>query len=365
MKKSQKNSQKIVIKVGSSVLTGGTQSLNRNNLRQIVRHVTDFIKKGNDVILVSSGAIACALSLLGFKKRPSGVSQLQAVAATGQNILMHEYRISFKEAGFECAQILLTREDLGDKARYLNAKNTLDTLIKLKVVPVVNENDAISVDEIKFGDNDVLSALVAAATGADGLLLLTDIEGLYKDYNIKTKTRGEIIKEVENITSEIERFACGTDKVECVGGMSSKIEAARIATNMGIPVILANGLKDSLNIDFKVKDYTGFDGTRFLAAKSIGERKHWIAFSAISKGKILVDDGARSALVIKGKSLLSPGVVDILGSFETGDVVEVCDSGKNVFAKGKVGCSSSELAQNKGKRINKEVIHCDNLVILG
>jgi len=365
LKKSAKKSQKIVIKVGSSVLTGGRQSIVEENLHRIVRCVVRLVKGGNDVILVSSGAIASALSVLGFKKRKRALPELQAAAATGQNILMQVYSTSFEKMGLKCAQILLTREDFGIKKRYINAKNTIDTLLRLKVVPIINENDVISVDEIKFGDNDILSALVAAAVDADGLLLLTDVEGLYKGYNSKTKEKGKIIKEINKITQQIEGYASDTANISCIGGMSSKIEAARIATNLGIPVIMASGLKETLNIDFKNRKYEDYDGTRFLATRSMGKRKHWIAFSAMAKGKILVDEGARNALIINSKSLLNPGVINTEGIFEFGDIVHIADSKGDIFAKGKVRFSSFDLQQNKGKKLKGEVVHRDNLVILG
>ncbi|HQP92266.1 MAG TPA: glutamate 5-kinase, partial [Candidatus Omnitrophota bacterium] len=198
MKRSLKTSNKVVIKIGSSLLTGGSSLLIRENLENIVGIINGFIERGDKVIVVTSGAIACGLSVLRFAKKPKSLSDLQAAAAAGQNILMHSYSLEFQKYGLKCAQILLTREDFADHKRYINAKNTISTLLKHNVIPVINENDAVSVDEIKFGDNDTLSASVAAAIEADKIYILTDIEGLYESFDPKTK-KGKLIKHVAEI----------------------------------------------------------------------------------------------------------------------------------------------------------------------
>lgn len=366
MKRSAKISQKIVIKVGSSVLTGGKTAIIPENLSRIVRLIARFINEGKDVVLVTSGAVASGLSVLGMKTRPSVLSEIQAAASTGQNILMQAYSHASDMAGLglKYGQVLLTRDDFNDEKRYNNARNTIDTLLKFKVVPVINENDAISVDEIRFGDNDTLSALVAGAVDADGLLILTDTDGLYDRFDAKTKSFGKLVKEVKEITPEIEYSACGTDKASCVGGMSTKIEAARIATNMGIPVVLANGFKDDLKIDFVSGEA---DGTLFAvpANRRLSLKKRWIAFGAAGSGRIYVDEGARNALVLGFKSLLAPGITGVDGHFKEGDIIEIVDQEGKSFAKGKVNFSSSGLAEVKGKKNKLEVVHRDNLVILG
>jgi len=369
LKKSQKHSQKIVVKVGSSILTGGGTTLVQDNLMNIVDGIARFIQNGDKIILVTSGAIACGLSALGFKKRPKDLAEQQAAAAVGQNILMHSYSVAFAKKGLKCAQILLTREDFADRKRYLNAKNTINTLLAHHIVAVINENDAVSVDEIKFGDNDTLSARVAAAVEADGLLIVTDIDGLYESFDPKTK-KGKLINFVKKITSAIEHMACGTDKDSCVGGMSSKIEAARIATNMGIPTVTSSTIAlNPVSIDFrtlKLADpyYYGC-GTGFAAPESIGAKKHWIAFEAKTKGKIYVDAGAKAALVQKQKSLLAPGIIMVEGHFKADEIVEIANHEGDVFAKGKVNFSSEEVLEIKGKKAKEEVVHRDNLVILG
>lgn len=260
MKKSRNTSKKIVVKVGASVLTGGKTSIVAENLSRVVRHIAGFVKEGKDVVLVTSGAIASGLAVLGFKKRPTELSELQAAAAVGQNILMHAYSIEFRKYDLRCAQILLTRDDFKDRKKYL--RNTISTLLRHKIIPIINENDSVAVDEIKFGDNDTLSAYVAVVVGAQGLLILTDIDCLYKNFESKTR-HGEPQKEVVCIDRNVKNAAFGTDNSSCVGGMSTKIIAARIATNKGIAVIIANGLKDVLRIDFDAPSYDSYDGTRF------------------------------------------------------------------------------------------------------
>lgn len=363
MRRSQKTSQKIVIKIGSSLLTGGLNAIKPENLACVVGHIADFSKEGQEVVVVTSGAIASGLSVLGFKKRPAVLAQLQAAAAAGMNCLMQGYSQNLDRFGLKCASILLTREDFSDRKRYLNAKNTISTLLQYNIIPIINENDAVSVDEIKFGDNDVLSALVASLIEADGLLILTDIDGLYETYNVKDKSHGTLIKEIAQVTLETQRMAKGTDKDACIGGMVTKIEAARIATRVGIPVVLANGLKEFLKIDFKAKHYDNYDGTRFAANKSLGSKKHWIAFGAIAKGRVVVDDGAKTALVEKFKSLLSPGIVAISGIFKAKDVVDIVDITGECFGRGRINFSSSEIEASRGKKMNGEVIHRNELVI--
>ncbi len=368
MKKSSKTSNKIVIKVGSSLLTGGGSLLLKAHLANVVKRIASFVKEGDRVIVVTSGAISCGLSVLGFSKKPKLLSELQAAAAAGQSILMHSYSVEFEKYGLKCAQILLTREDFADRKRYLYAKNTINTLLAHNVVPIINENDAVSVDEIKFGDNDTLSARVAAVVEADKLLIPTDIEGLYQGFDPKTK-KGKLVKFVKNITDEIKRMACGTDKDTCVGGMSSKIEAARIATNLGITTVTCS--IDNLDpILFRFKSLSPDDssyngpGTGFAANKKFGHKKHWIGFEAKVSGKIIVDEGAKNALVSGNKSLLTPGITGVSGHFKSGDVVEIADKSDAVFAKGKVNFSSSELYDIKGKKNKLEAVHRDNLVVL-
>lgn len=366
MKRSQKTSpKKIVVKVGSSLLTGGKTTIVDQNLERIVRLVARLTKEGHEVIVVSSGAVASGLSVLGLAKKPKVLAELQAAAAAGQNILMQAYTATLARYGIKCAQILITVEDFNDRDRYLNTSNTINTLLGFGIVPIINENDTVSVEGIKFGDNDTLSARVAAAVNADGLLILTDIDGLYASYDPKTKNCGALLKRVEAITPEIRRAASGTDKEGCVGGMSTKITAAHIATSAGVPVILANGLKESIKIDFNASSDRDYDGTLFSAAKAVRGKKHWIVFEADVRGRLAVDAGAQTALTQHHRSLLAPGVTGVEGDFKAGDFVEVCDVQGKVFAKGKVKFSADQIRQLKGKKNSGEVIHRDHLALTG
>lgn len=354
MKQSEKNYKRIVVKIGASILTKQGH-LDFEAFGKITKQVADLANQDKEIILVSSGAIAAGMSLLGLKQRPKELSYLQAAASIGQGRLMQIYSQLFKEKNLLCAQVLLTWEDFDNRARYLNAKNTILTLLKHKVIPIINENDTVSTDEIRFGDNDRLSALVATAIKADLLVNLSDVEGL-KDSD------GKVISCVEKITLEIKKLAFYAKKEVSVGGMLSKLEAALMANNSGIPCVIAGGkIQDILlKIILETQSY----GTIFLAGKKLAAKKCWIAFGTKVKGRILVDDGAKIALLEKHKSLLSPGIISVKGKFEIGDIVAVCDSRDKEFIRGKVNFSSSELEITKGKRINREVIHRDNLVIL-
>lgn len=348
--------KRIVVKIGTSMLASSHGGLDSKIIEELVRQICSFVAAGKEVILVSSGAIASGLAELGLKVRPQDLSSLQAAASIGQSILMQRYNDYFKKNKVSCAQVLLTWEDFSQRERYLNARNTLFRLLQYKIVPIVNENDAVSTDEIKFGDNDKLSALVANLVESDLLVLLSDVDGLYR-----TK-KNDIISVVEQLTDEIKKLAKGTDKkLISRGGMISKLEAAEIVTHAGIPCVIANGkTKDILT---KILD--GLDvGTLFLPRKDkLIARDRWIAFGAKTKGKIIVDDGAKEALIKKSKSLLCPGVVDLEGKFVSGDMVSIVDKGHKEFARGISNYSFSELKSIKGCKGKEEVIHRDNLVI--
>jgi glutamate 5-kinase len=359
-----KSYKRIVVKVGSSVLTQGKTRIVGQSMERIVKHIADLVSQGKEVVLVSSGAIASGLSHMGLERRPTKLADLQVAAAIGQNILMQTYTGIFEKYNLRCAQILLTRDDFHERKRYINVKNTILNLLNLKVVPIVNENDTVSVDEIKFGDNDMLSSLVSVLIEADGLEILSDIDGLCRNYDEKKKTYSDLIKKVEKITPEIEVIATGTDKVSCIGGMESKIEAIKIATDVGIPVVLANGNSPELKIDF-INPEQG-DGTFFASNSNLkASKKHWIAFGAKAEGKIIVDDGAKKALLNKNASLLSQGVINSSGDFLEKDIVEITDKDGNIFAKGISSYSNNQLNKIKGKKAEKEIVHRDNLVLLG
>lgn len=348
MKRSFFNFKRLVIKIGSSLFSY------EDSLSELCREIAK-ITKYKDIVLVSSGAIFYGMKLLGLKMRPKKLNLLQATAAVGQNELMNFYRQYFKEEGLNCAQILLTWDDFNQRSRYINAKNTILSLLKMKIIPIINENDTVSTEEIKFGDNDRLSSLVANMIDADLLIILSDVEGFLDE-------KRKVIRIVENISPSLEKLAKSTSKSSSVGGMISKLEAAKIAVNSGIHCIIADGRKkDILN---KVIESPFETGTIFLPKeKKLVARKRWIAFGAKLKGKIFVDEGAKLALLNK-KSLLAVGVVAIEGEFKKGEIVGVYDTYNKEFARGKVELEAKDLEKIKGSRFSKEVIHQDNLVIL-
>jgi len=355
LKLSQKNYKRVVVKIGSSLFYEG-QNFQIARFFEIVSAVSSLVREENkEVVIVSSGAIALGMELMKLKERPKDVSSLQALAACGQSLLMEHYNGAFKKCALNCAQLLLTWEDFNSRKRYLNAKNTLSKLLQLGVVPIVNENDTISTDEIKFGDNDRLSALVAALINADLLIMLSDVDGLLDK-------ESKVVRIVTEINSSVRSLACPTGKKTCVGGMITKLEAAKIAMDSGIPCVIANGRKSDI-IGAVLQDAAG-SGTLFVSGEAgLAARERWIAFGSKPKGKIIVDSGAKSALFNK-KSLLSVGVIAVEGNFEAGDVVSVTDKLGEEICRGKAGISSRHLEKVKGNRFEKEIIHRNNLVIL-
>lgn len=360
MKQSQKDYKRIVVKIGSSLFCLANNTLDFAIFDDIVRQIRYLVESGKEIVVVSSGAIALGMHALGLKERPKKLEDLQATAAIGQNELMNYYQKVFRGAGCFVAQILLTWDDFNDRNRYLNARNTILSLLKHKkyriqhAIPIINENDTVATDEIKFGDNDRLSALVAKLVSADFLIMLSDVDGLLDENN-------KVIKVVGEVNSQIRALACPTDKKTSVGGMVTKIEAAKIAMDSGISCVIANGRKKSIVLS--VIDDPGEYGTLFVSKKGLSAREHWLAFGTRPKGKIIVDDGAKKALINK-KSLLSVGVLAAEGNFEGGDIVSVLDSELYEIARGKVGLSARQLDKIKGSRFDKEVIHRDNMVIL-
>lgn len=356
MRQSQKNYKRIVIKIGSSLFYTG-ERLDIPRFFESISQLNGLIKiEHKEIVIVSSGAIALGMNLMKLSGRPKKLPLLQASAAIGQNALMDNYSEHFKKCGITCAQVLLTWDDFDSRQRYLNAKNTLLELLKLGCVPIINENDTISTDEIKFGDNDRLSAMVAKLVSADLLIILSDVDGLLDKGN-------KVIPIVREINTEIKLLACPSRKKACVGGMVTKIEAAKIAVESGIPCVIANGRNKNIIFDIVKNPLLGGTWTFFLTKKGLTAKKHWIAFATLPKGKIIVDDGARRAL-LNNKSLLSVGVLAVEGNFESGDIAGVSDSQGNEFARGKSALGSKELDKVKGGRSDKEVIHRDNIVIL-
>ena len=365
--------RRVVIKVGSAVLTSSGGGLDQKRIEQLAKEIVSIMDERREVVLVSSGAIAAGLAKLGLKKTKGMPLPLkQAAAAVGQSGLMWIYEKTFGAHGKKVAQVLLTREDLSNRSRFLNARNTLHTLLEYGVIPIINENDTVAVDEIKFGDNDNLSGMVVQLTDADLLIILSDIDGLYTaDPRLHPDAR--FIPVVEKITAEMERGAGDALSGVGTGGMRSKIMAAKKVGAYGVPLVILNGKKPGL---LAALFDGGESGTLFLPRlEKMDSRKHWIAYTAASKGGIVVDDGGRDALVHKGKSLLPGGVVSVEGTFKVGDCVNCLDLRGSVFARGLTKYSSLDLDRIRGLKTSQiepvlghkdydEVIHRDDLVIL-
>jgi len=366
-----KDIRRIVIKIGSRVLASSTRGLNTQRIRRITKEIASLRQEGYEVVVVSSGAIVAGMKELGLSNKPKGIPLKQAAAAIGQSKLIQMYERNFSKFGIKAAQILLTRDDITDRRRFLNARNTLITLLSYGVVPVINENDTVAIDEIKFGDNDLLSGLVTNVIDADLLIILSDIEGLFTaDPSIHPGAK--LIPVVEEITKDIETIAGDSKSIEGTGGMASKVETAKKASGYGIPAIIMNGKRPGL----LVKALKGFDvGTIFLPNKSrLTSRKHWIASALPTSGHLILDKGAKDALMLRGRSLLPSGISDIKGHFEAGDAVTCEDEHGKVFAKGLTNYNSREIVKIRGKKTGEieailgykdydEVIHRDNLVV--
>lgn len=345
------------MKLGTGVLTDSRKQPDLAQMEQLVAQVAEQRKAGREVVLVSSGAVGAGMGVLGYAKRPDDLAELQACAAVGQSRLMAIYDKLFGAFGLAVAQILLTHDDLEHHERHLNARNTLVTLLRLGVIPIINENDVVSFTELKFGDNDKLSALVASLLPADLLILLTTVDGVLENFG---KANPRTISVIERIDSAVERLAGGTDSVTAVGGMASKIQAAKIVVRSGIPLVIASGKKkQSLARVVSGQE----EGTLFVPQPTrLRGRKRWIAFFHHPKGALFVDAGARKALRENGKSLLPPGIARCEGEFAAGDVVRICDLDGTEFARGIAGFGAGEIKGRQLKRV--EVVHRDNLVIL-
>lgn len=332
---------RLIVKIGTGLLTDAQNRLAHDRVEHLAGQLIALHREKRQLIVVSSGAISAGMAELGLTQRPKRLDELQAAAAVGQSKLMAAYDATFDKFGIHVAQVLLTHDDLKNRTRHLNARNTLETLLNRGVVPIINENDTVSVDEIKFGDNDRLAALTATLIDADLLIILSHVEGLLKD--------GAPVAAVSEITREIEQIAGGTDRETSVGGMKSKIEAARIVMRAGIPMIIANGKRDHVLTDLLAGKEVG---TIFVPKTSkLASRKRWIAFFQRPAGTVVVDDGAKTALCDAGKSLLAKGVVRTEGKFADGDVVSICDRNGAEFARGLM-------------RDGTVMVHRDDLVIL-
>ncbi|HVN94980.1 MAG TPA: glutamate 5-kinase [Syntrophorhabdaceae bacterium] len=363
--------KRLVVKIGTSVLVDDGKKIATSKIKDIARQVKAVKAMNIDVIIVSSGAIACGMETVGLAKKPKEIAKRQALASIGQVLLMKMYRENFEREDMKVGQILLTHEDIKNRTRCINLMNTLDTLLTMGIVPVINENDALSFTEIKFGDNDNLSALIAQIADADMLLLLSDVEGLF-DCDPNTNPHASMIPVVAKIDEDIERVATGTGSEKSVGGMASKLEAAKKAGWYGIPTRVVLGTKK----DVIVKVTTGSEiGTLFLPERKLARRKWWTAFAFKPKGTLYIDAGAERALVHNGKSLLPSGVVMTEGAFTSGECIELKNARGEVVAKGITNYSSSDVERIKGLKsvdierklgykYTEEIVHRDNMVII-
>ena len=364
------NVKKILIKIGSAVLTGA-EGLDLKIIDALVREMSDLAGLGYSIVLVTSGAIASGKHRLNITSKLKSIPEKQAAAAVGQGRLMRVYSKAFEKKGLYVAQILLTLSDLTDRQRYLNIRNTLSTLMEWGVTPIINENDSVAVDEIKFGDNDNLAAMIANIVEADIFINLTSTAGLY-DCNPTESKKAKLISLVPEITSEIEAAATAETSSVGTGGMKSKILAAKKVTAMGIPCVIAPGKRKNILTDILAGREIG---TLFLPmVDRLNSKKYWIAFTLRPRGRLIIDDGAKKALLTKGKSLLPSGIIDVEGDFELGDPVSCIDREGTVLAKGLVNFSSVEIRKIMGLKTSQiyqvlghkdydEIIHRDNLAI--
>jgi len=364
--------KRIVIKVGTSTITHANGLLNLKQMESLVRQIADLHNRGYEVILVSSGSIGAGIGKLGLKTKPKTIPEKQVAAAVGQGILIHMYEKLFSEYGKIVAQILITKEEIHHRTRFLHVRNAFFSLLEQGVVPIVNENDAIAVDEIKLGDNDTLSAIVASIAEADLLILLSDIDGLC-EADPRIQPNAQVIATVDEITPAIENLAGGAGTDFGTGGMITKINAARIATASGTAMVIVNGARPGV-IDEVI---SGVDvGTWFQEKQHpLQARKHWIAFGTTPAGILMVDEGAAKALVQRQKSLLPSGILQVQKAFREGQIVSVTNQDGQELARGISNYSSSdinlikglktsEIARELGYKAYDEIIHRNNLVIL-
>lgn len=364
----RKSAKLLVVKVGSSLLTrtveGQSRFLDPIAFDMIARQIDDLMNDRRQVVLVSSGAMAAGSMQLGKSALPKRISEKQAWAALGQPHLMRHYEEVFRPRSRLVGQVLLTHDDLTHRSRYLNARRTLMTLIGLGALPIVNENDTVAVEEIKVGDNDNLSAQVASLIEADLLIILTIVEGLLRD--------GAVVPVVQRIDKKVIDLAGGPGSSIGIGGMVTKLEAARLAGSMGIPTIVASGRKP--NVLRRILDGEE-EGTLFMPAKEkLAKRKHWIAWTQKPRGSLVVDDGARNALLCGGKSLLPKGIIEVRGNFDRGEAVSIMGTDGLEIARGLVEYSSADLAKIRGRhskeienalgyRFDDEAVHRDDMVM--
>ncbi len=375
MRSELKKKKRLVVKIGSSILTDAEGHLDPKVFQRLATEVAELWAQGRKVILVSSGAIAAGMKRLGFDKKPHQIPKKQAMAAAGQTALMHEYEKAFAVHKLNVAQILLTRDDLANRRRFLNARHAIAELLRMEVIPVINENDTVAVHEIKIGDNDNLSALVTNVAEADLLIILTDIDAVY-DADPKIKPEAKRLGIIENIDAALKKGASDTLRAGSTGGMRTKLEAAEKAADYGVITIIANGREARM----VARLIEGEDlGTVILPRGGndrLKAKKHWLAYSLRPLGALIVDAGAKEALIKQGKSLLPSGLKAIEGDFSQGDPIDVKVEGEEAFARGLAGYSAKELELIRGQKSSEiekilgykyfdEVVHRDDMVLLG
>lgn len=364
--------KRLVVKIGSSLLASRESGLRPDRIERVSHELTMLKQAGCEVVVVSSGAIVSGIKALGLTTHPKNLPMKQAAAAVGQSRLMWAYEKCFERLGQTVAQVLLTHQELADRRLFLNARHTLAALIDLGVIPIINENDTISVDEIRLGDNDALAGQVAHLVDADLLVILSDVDGLFTE-DPRVDPSATLIPLVTEITPDIERRAGFPRSFEGTGGMATKVAAAKKAAEYGVATLIVNG--ESPGLLPAIRSGTSA-GTLFLPReRRLASRKHWIAFTLRAKGQVTLDPGAVDALSRRGKSLLPSGILSVAGEFEPGDAVSCTDQEGKEFAKGLTnfssgtlrrikGMKSSEVSQTIGQQEYEEVIHRDNLVLL-
>lgn len=358
--------KKIVIKVGTSTIADRGGHIDTGQISRLADQISQIKEKGLIPVLVSSGAIAVGIKEMSLTRRPASVAGLQALASIGQGKLIEKWQKEFEDHGVKIAQVLLTQYDFIHREQYLNARSAMDKLIEFGVVPIINENDITCVEEIRLGDNDILAAMVATLIDADMLIIATDISYLLDENN-------NPVEVVDDVTTDIIALGKGKGSELASGGMVTKLQAARIVTNSGITCKIIDG-RSSSSLTDAINDKR--TGTIFLPRKKkVTGRKAWIAFGRLSKGEIVVDSGARDALIEKGRSLLPAGIVNISGNFQIGDTVDIIDESGKIVGKGLTNYDSDEISKIKGMRtadiselygddFSEEVIHRDQLVVL-
>ncbi|MGI6434315.1 MAG: glutamate 5-kinase [Syntrophomonadaceae bacterium] len=364
--------RRIVIKVGTSTLTYANGKLNLGRIEQLVREMADLRNRDLEVILVSSGAIGVGANRMGLKKIPKTIPEKQALAAVGQGALMQLYEKLFSEYNQTVAQVLLTRGDFDERIRYLNATNALLAILNMEVIPIINENDTVAVEEIKFGDNDTLSALVAGLVDADLLIILSDVNGLY-NVDPRSNSDAHLLTRVTEISREMEESSHNRGSGFASGGMFTKLKAARVCMASGIPMVIANSAEENVIRRVAAGEEVG---TLFVPREGkMHAREKWLAFGSLVQGSIEVDEGAAAALTRKGRSLLASGITAVTGEFERGAVVGVSTPSGTEIARGIVHYSAGEIRLIAGKRSTDiehilgekdydEVIHRNNLWVV-